>query len=246
MSTKAFNLFFIIACVCSVLLNACTSVTYSPMSKLVQDDFPEIGKPTTINHGEKMVLQGAVFKQPVLHLDAPIDGVMVDFPEGDYPAIGQDDKNMFFSLSNIQGGIVTEGTFADKLKSLMTVKADRRKSDREVCAISVYNATTCYEYPYTYGAIRDTLKTSRQKTIIFHSVKQGLATFLYQEFQNNDLLRRESFEVNLNETREINYGGVKIRVLNFSDTSITYVVDKNFNLIEQVELDSYMDDDTFN
>jgi hypothetical protein len=213
------NIFFIIAL---ILMTGCTTVRYNVTETYVQEvDYPEVGKIITVYVGDHMVQKGTLTEESVLLVHKTIDGVLYDIPAQKYPQVGSDLKQDFYSaVGVVQGGL------SDPVKAL----ALKREEGSELCVITVFGGSSCYQGEYERKKQLSERGNSYQQTLIYSGRVGDKINIGYREFSNNTA--RPAFnndvEYDLSSSNTIGYKGALIEVLKADNSSITYKLIRNF------------------
>jgi len=205
-----------------LLVTGCTTVQYNGSKSIVkQVDYPEVGKIITVYVGDHLVQKGTVSEENILVVYKMIDGVSYDIPANKYPQIGHDDKQDFFSAVG-----VIKGVLSDPFRALALEKGD----NAELCVITVFGASSCYEGEFERKKQISERGNSFQQTLIYSGRVGDKINIGYREFSNNTA--RPAFnnnvEYDLSASNIIGYKGASIEVINADNSSITYKLIRNF------------------
>lgn len=204
-------------------LTGCTSVSYNGGKSQVKNvDFPTIGSVNTASVGEQMLSKGMMYQENVLNVAARIDGVGYQIPAGQYIQIGYDNKQDFYTPLG-----VTKNPFADPITAL-TVLHDK---PNEVCVVTVFGSTSCYDGQLSQTTRSAVAKNSYQQTLLYSGRIGDKINISYREF-SNDMARpafNNDVEYDLSASDVIGYKGASIQVMQADNSSITYRVLRNFN-----------------
>jgi hypothetical protein len=205
-----------------LLVSGCTTVKYNGAeTRQTEVDYPAIDSISTAYVGDNLVAKGTISEEKILLVRNAIDGVYYDIPSLSYPQIGYDNKNDFYS-----GHGVIPAALSDPVQAL----AVRKGKENEVCVITIFGGSACYE-----GDIERKTKASEkgnnfQQTLIYSGRIENKINIGYREFSNN--LARPAFnndvEYDLNASKIIGYKGSLIEAINADNTSITYKLIRNF------------------
>ena len=184
-------------------------------------DYPPVGKEVTAYVGDHMVEKGVIYEEQVLYVKQRVDGALYDIPSYEYPQVGFDDKQDFFSAIG-----VIRGALSDPIEALAVGKAE----GSQVCVITTLGGSACYDADYERrGRVAET-KNSFQQTLIYSGRVGDKINIGYREFSNNSA--RPAFnnevEYDLSESKRIGYKGAQIEVWEADNSSITYEVLRNF------------------
>lgn len=224
---------FLIAPIVALAVVGCASSPNNHVTNVKYVDFPEPGVLTTVYHGEKMVMQGAVIDDTFLMVPHSVTGVLYSIPSGYYHLRGDDDNELFFHPYTLDGKLVTRSILADPFDALAVYKKELNDPEREVCVATI-SGNACYDSLYQVSKRKVAVKDQVQKSIIFQGLENGVGKFLYQELLDDKVMRNENFKVDLNASNRLRYGGVDIEIKSFTDDSISYVVNSNFKRDESV------------
>ena len=204
------------------LLGGCTSVQYNGSPSAMKDvNYPPLGKKVTAYVGDHMVEKGVIYEEQVLYVKRRVDGALYDIPSSNYPQVGFDEKQDFFSATG-----VIRGALSDPIEALAVGKTE----GSQVCVITTLGGSSCYNADYERrGRVSET-KNSFQQTLIYSGRVGNKINIGYREFSNNTA--RPAFnnevEYDLSELMRIGYKGAQIEVLEADNSSITYEVLRNF------------------
>lgn len=206
-----------------VFLTSCTTVKYNARPNYLKKvSYPEEGASVTVSIGERMVLKGNLVEQDFLVVYSYINGVLYDIPAKKYPKVGFDKKNNFYSSN----GVIRAG-LADPFKALSVSKSNTR----EVCVVTIFGATSCYEGDFEERKDISERGNSFQQTLLYNGRVGNKINIGYREFSNNTA--RPAFnndvEYDLEQSSTIAYKGALIEVLKADNLSITYKLIKNFD-----------------
>lgn len=118
-------------------LSGCTTVKYNGTDSFVKEvNYPEVGKIITAYVGDHLVQKGTITEENILIVNKTIDGVAYDITAKEYPQIGFDEKNDFYSATGVVKGILS-----DPIQAL----ALERKEGAELCVVTIFGGSACYE-----------------------------------------------------------------------------------------------------
>jgi hypothetical protein len=184
-------------------------------------DHPPLGQVTTVNIGEPMVNKGLIMETTVLSVKQPINGFSYKIPAQQYPQIGHDERNDYFSAVG-----VIKNAFADPFNGL----AVARTPGAELCVVTVFGATSCYKGAFSREKVTAVGKESFQQTLLYSGRVGNKVNISYREYSND--MARPAFnndaEYDLSSSNIIGYRGASIEVLSADNSSITYRVLSNF------------------
>lgn len=110
------------------VLGGCTSVQYNGSPSAMKDvNYPPVGKEVTAYVGDHMVEKGVVYEEQVLYVKQRVDGALYDIPSKNYPQVGFDEKQDFFSATG-----VIRGALSDPIEALAVGK----EQGSQVCVIT--------------------------------------------------------------------------------------------------------------
>lgn len=204
------------------LTTGCTSVKYNGSDTFVkQVNYPEVDKVITVYVGDHLVQKGTISEENILIVHRSIDGALYDIPAKKYPQIGFDDKNDFYSASG-----VVRGGLSDPIQALALGK----KSNSQLCVITTFGGSACYEGEFDRKKQLSERGNSFQQTLIYSGRVGDKINIGYREFSNNSA--RPAFnndvEYDLSISNIIGYKGASIEVIKADNSSITYKLIKNF------------------
>lgn len=205
-----------------LIVSGCTTVKYNGTDTIVKEvNYPEVGKTITVFVGDHLVQKGTITEEDVLVVHKTIDGVSYDIIAKEYPQIGFDEKRDFYSAVG-----VVKGAFSDPIQAL----ALERKEGAELCVVTVYGVSACYEGEYEKKKQLSERGNSFQQTLIYSGRVGNKINIGYREFSNNTA--RPAFnndvEYDLSSSNTIGYKGALVEVLKADNSSITYKLIRNF------------------
>lgn len=184
-------------------------------------DYPPIGEVITAYVGDHLVKKGSIIESGILNVTERVDGFAYEIPAGKYPQTGSDEKNDYFVAIGVE-----KSALADPYQGLSVEKAD----PSEICVITVFNATTCYDANFKIETQLSESGNSFQQTLIYSGKVGDKINISYREFSNN--LARPAFnndvEYDLSESNIIGYKGAELEIIKADNRSITYKVIRNF------------------
>jgi hypothetical protein len=203
-------------------VTGCTTVQYNGADTLLQEvDYPALGKVVTVYVGDHLVQKGTTSEENVLVVNKTIDGIAYDIPAKKYSQMGFDDEQDFYSAVGVINGPLTDPIQALALK---------RTPDAELCVITVFGGSSCYEGDYERKKQLSERGNSFQQTLIYSGRVGNKINVSYREFSNNTA--RPAFnndvEYDLSSSNTIGYKGALIEVIKADNSSITYKLIKNF------------------
>lgn len=203
-------------------MTGCTTVKYNGTKTFVKEvDYPEIGKQIIAYVGDYLVQKGNICEEDILVVHKPIDGIAYDISEKEYPQIGFDDKQDFYSAVG-----VVKGFLSDPVEALALGKDD----GAELCVITVFGGRACYVGQYERKKKLSEKGNSFQQTLIYSGRIGNKINISYREFSNN--IARPAFnndvEYDLSSSNIIGYKGALIEVIKADNSSITYKLIRNF------------------
>ena len=213
------NIFILLAL---ILVTGCTTVRYNGTDTFVKEvNYPEVDKVITVYVGDHMVQKGTITEESVLLVHNTIDGALYDIPAKKYPQVGSDQKQDFYSAVG-----VVRGGLADPIQALALKKED----GAELCVITVFGGSACYEGEYERKQQLSERGNSFQQTLIYSGRVGDKINVGYREFSNNTA--RPAFnndvEYDLSSSNTIGYKGALIEVIKADNSSITYKLIRNF------------------
>lgn len=212
----------LLAVVSILIVSGCTSVKYNGTDTVVKEvNYPELDKTINVFVGDHLVQKGTVTEEDVLVVHKTIDGIAYDIIAKKYAQIGYDQKNDFYSASG-----VIRGALFDPVKAL----ALERKEGAELCVITVFGSSSCYQGEYEKLKQLSEKGNSFQQTLIYSGRVGDKINVGYREF-SNDLARpafNNDVEYDLSSSNIIGYKGALIEVMAADNSSITYKLLRNF------------------
>jgi len=205
-----------------LITTGCTSVKYNGTDTYVKHvNYPEVGKVITVYVGDHLVQKGTISEENVLLVHRTIDGALYDIPAKMYPQIGFDNKNDFYSAIG-----VVRGGLSDPIQALALGK----NKDSDLCVITTFGSSVCYEGEFERKKQRSERGNSFQQTLIYSGRVGNKINVGYREFSNNSA--RPAFnndvEYDLSSSNIIGYKGASIEVIKADNSSITYKLIRNF------------------
>lgn len=205
-----------------IFMMGCTTVKYNGMDTFVSEvDYPDVGKVVTVYVGDHMIQKGTITEESVLLVHKAIDGALYDIPAKQYPQVGYDQKQDFYSAVG-----VVRGGFSDPIQALSL----KRENDSELCVVTVYGGSSCYKGEYERKKQLSERGNSFQQTLIYSGRVGDKINIGYREFSNNSA--RPAFnndvEYDLSSSNIIGYKGALIEVIKADNSSITYKLIRNF------------------
>lgn len=204
------------------VITGCTTVQYNGAETLLKEvDYPELGKVVTIYVGDHLVQKGTTSEEDILVVHKTIDGVAYDIPAKAYSQIGFDDEQYFYSAIG-----VISGPLSDPIQAL----ALKKNVDAELCVITIFGGSACYEGEYERKKQLSERGNSFQQTLIYSGRVGNKINISYREFSNNTA--RPAFnndvEYDLSSSNTIGYKGALLEVIKADNSSITYKLIRNF------------------
>ena len=207
---------------CSLFCFGCASMKHNYTPDVKQMDFPKQNTETTVYMGEEMLIQGTVAEQQALHNKDLIDGACYDIPQGFYIKTGYDNKKEYFSYvgSNAQ---VDRSGLCDPISGLYVPIGKK-----EICVITIFGGISCYDGNFEIKNIKIASADHIQKSLIFSGKDGDIAKFMYVEKSGTQTGLTHNVTYNLKDTNIIGYRGARIKILNCTNESISYIVMQNF------------------
>lgn len=202
-----------------IFVSGCSSIKRNYIREIENYDFPKINTETTVYLGQEMIIQCVKVKSKALKVNQPIDGVCYDFPIGKYEIIGQDDKKLYFSSELVQ-----RASLCDPHAGLFIY----RKNPDKINLVTIYGLIL--SYPGDFEII-DTEKIATeeiQRTLLFSGVKGTELEFMYTERSGLNTHLTHYVHYDISKNKVIGYRGAKIKIISYTNESITYEVLNNF------------------
>jgi hypothetical protein len=204
------------------VVSGCTTVRYNGTDTFVKEvDYPEVGKLITVFVGDHMVQKGTIAEESILVVQKTIDGALYDIPAKKYSKVGFDQKQDFYSAVG-----VVRGGLSDPIQAL----ALKKKEGAELCVITIFGGSVCYQGEYERKKQLSERGNSFQQTLIYSGRVGDKINVGYREFSNNTA--RPAFnndvEYDLSSSNTIGYKGAVIEVMKADNSSITYKLIRNF------------------
>ena len=205
-----------------VMLSGCASVKYNGATTNHRNvSYPTVGEVTTAYIGDRLVEKGQIYEVSYLRVRKSIEGVLYTIPEGDYDQLGHDESNYYYSATG-----VTKSVLAYPFKAL----AQPRNSVSEICVVTTWGATNCYDGKIERSMRSKASQDSFQQTLLYSGRVGNKINVSYREFSSS--MARPAFnndvEYDLDDSNIIGYKGALIEVLDADNQSITYKLIKNF------------------
>jgi hypothetical protein len=185
---------------------------------------PEIGAVVTASVGDHMVRQGTMVEEEVLVVFAPIDGTMYDIPAKTYLHIGFDEKDDFFEADGVR-----RSGIADPVSALALGK----EPGSRLRVVTTFGASNSLDGEYKRETRASQRQNSFQQTLIYSGRVGDKINVGYREFSSN--LARPAFnndvEYDLSDSSTIGYKGALLEVLKATNSSITFKLLANFNVV---------------
>jgi len=149
---------------------------------------------------------------------------------GFYPQTGQDDGSTYHSfLTGTTGtdsvGALSKNFFVDPPQAI-----EATKEDTKLCIVTVFNVHSCKVRDFSRRQKALVGMDSFQQTLLYSGRVGEKINISYREFSGS--MARPAFsndvEYDLSASDEIAYKGAKLRVIEATNSSITYEVIKNF------------------
>jgi hypothetical protein len=107
---------------------------------------------------------------------------------------------------------------------------NQKKEDAELCIVTVFGESTCYEEEFEKEKQLSERRNSFQQTLIYSGRVGNKINIGYREFSNNNA--RPAFnndvEYDLSSSNTIGYKGALIKVIKADNSTITYKLIQNF------------------
>ena len=210
---------FMVGCSSSIPLNS-----YPTTEKFT---LPKLNNSTKVFVGDYMIDEGVRVTDDYLVVKQTIDGVAYDIGQGDYKLLGTEKNGKkYFSHLSMNGGYVMAGVFVDPPFAL---SPDEKKG---LCVSTIFvKDATCYEEAQS-EVIKKSIdsQSSFQRTLIYNGSIGKKINISYREFSGGNA--RQAFtndvEYDMSKSNIINYKGAEIEVIDYDNSSITYIVKKYF------------------
>ena len=79
-------------------------------------DYPPLDKEVMAYVGDHMVEKGVIYEEQVLYVKQRVDGALYDIPSKDYPQVGFDEEQDFYSAIG-----VIRGALSDPIEALARI-----------------------------------------------------------------------------------------------------------------------------
>lgn len=202
--------------------HGCATVrhNYTPQAKNL--DYPGLNIQSDAYVGEEMMIQGMSIAIDALNICAHVDGACYDIPSGTYKKIGDDGKRQFFSHVG-DGGTVIQSGLCDPVAGLFVPR-----DEHKVCVSTIYGGYSCYEANFNLKKINVASPEAIQRTLIYSGKDKNKLNFLYTEKNGMQTIFSHDVSYDMEDSMTIGYRGARIKILNATNESITYIVLKNF------------------
>ncbi|WP_300529657.1 hypothetical protein [Maricaulis sp.] len=219
----------------AAFLCGCATPQYNQTVDVEQYSNPPLGVVATVRVGDEMLAQGNIQRQQGISVSPGTTVSGYTFHGGFYIQTGFDDEWTYHSFALGPRGAVAApggtaflgaGAFMDPPMSIRAGKAEQR-----LCVITVFNLASCRDRGFERSTRSVSSENSFQQTLIYSGRIGNRINISYRESTGN--MARPAFtndvEYDLNESSIIGYRGAELRVIDATNTSITYEVIRNFN-----------------
>lgn len=224
--------------VAALFVFGCATPQYNHVPEVEQFSHPPIGVVVTVRVGDEMLSQGNIQYQDgiVVPPETTVGGYT--FHGGFYVQTGQDDDFTYHSFSLGQGAVpAISGMSAYLSKNIFVdppagIRAEH--SGQRLCVITVFNLNACREREFQREQRRVASENSFQQTLIYSGRVGDRINIAYRESSGSYARPAYSNDVeyDLSESDIIGYRGAEIRIIEATNTSITYLVIRNFNTLD--------------
>lgn len=224
-----------LTCITLAFTAACASPQYNHVPEVQQISIPPLGEVVTVRVGEEMLVQGNIQYQDGIIVPPETTVGGYTFHGGFYVQTGSDEDFTYHSFSPGSGPApMIPGMTAYLSKNfIVDPPAGIRASlhDERLCVITVFNLSGCRDRNFERSQRRVAGQNSFQQTLIYSGRVGDRISVAYREMSGN--ISRPSYandaEYDLSESMTIAYRGAELRVIEATNTSITYEVISNFN-----------------
>jgi hypothetical protein len=224
-----------LAAASAAFLVGCATPQYNHVADVEQFSHPPVGATVTARVGDEMLSQGNIQYQDGIIVPAETTVGGYTFHGGFYVQTGQDEEYSYhsFTYGNSSGQPIP-GLSAYLSKNFIVdppsgIRA--RISENRLCVITIFNLNTCRDRDFERAQRMVAGENSFQQTLIYSGRVGDRINIAYRESSGN--LARPAYsndvEYDLSESTTIGYRGAVIRIIEATNTSITYEVVSNFN-----------------
>lgn len=201
----------------------CASMKYNYQPKVSNLDFPPLNQETTVYLGEAMLVQGQQMDLEVLKVKELAKSLCFDVQPGLYEKKGFDAEKDYFSHIGDSATVIV-GALCDPVQGMYV-----DKKSKDLCIITISGQTVCMSANYEIGEVQLTGENSFQRNLIFSGFDGKKVNFMYVERQGFQTGLSHNISYDISKNKIIGYRGAKIKVISYTNESITYVVLQNFS-----------------
>lgn len=216
---KKFLLLILFLC---FMQTGCASMKYNYAPEVSNLDFPALNQETTVYLGEEMLIQGQQQELEVLDVKQPINGFCYNIPVSLFEKKGYDDSKNYFTYDG-SNGIVTRSGLCDPVQGLYV---DKKTS--QLCVLTAYGGSTCYDGNFEIRKVSIANANSLQKTLLYSGYEGKKVNFMYVERSGFQTGLSHNISYDVSKDKIVSYRGAKIKIIDYSNESITYIVLQNF------------------
>lgn len=217
---KCFIIVFAVLICCIQI--GCTSMKYNYSPTISNLDFPTLNKETTVFLGEEMLIQGQQQELEVLEVKQLADSFCYDVPPSLYEKKGYDDNKEYFSYIGSDAE-VSRNMLCDPIQGMYV-----DKKNNKLCIITTYGTTYCLDTEFVIKKVAIANANTLQKNLIYSGFDGKKVNFMYVERHGFQTGLSHNISYDLSKNKIIGYRGAKIKVINYTNESITYIVLQNF------------------
>lgn len=235
---------FIIMMLIAVLLSGCaTRSLITPIQPSLEViDIPKLNQVQQSELGDTIVSKGKLWTYQTMSLAeeiqseggvTPVIGVKITIPAGsDLEAQSEDAMWVYFEAK----GMIATNAFGANFPAAGGLKLSKKDGSVEIYAPSVamvgyvYKKTPSKTLKYKINKIKTANRPSFQQELIYNGRSGDNVKFLYREL-SNDMMRlpfSQEIQYDLKESKTIGFKGVRIEVIEATNTILKYKVLSSF------------------
>lgn len=205
------------------LLASCTTVKRNAGDLIIRNiSHPPLDSIQTVGVGDDIVRQGVMIEEDVLVVHETVKAGFYTVPAKSYPKIGESEKDDFYEPDGVR-----RAGLADPVGALAWGKEPGSK----LRVVTVFGVSRSGDGHYTRERHLSKRDNSFLQSLIYSGRIGSKINVGYREFSNN--LARPAFnndvEYDLDASSTIGYKGVRIEVIEATNSGITYRVVSNFD-----------------
>lgn len=204
------------------------------MFTLITMDFPEVGVTKESFLGDKLLTQVKGEYQDCIvpsmeHTKSKFGGTLYTI-KANVPICKSEPGERHYKPNYINYSLPSMNSY-----TMLPVVYTEKKGKGRLCIQSLGWKGTCAknlnEDDVKIGPHFVTSPNSIQQSIEYVSKSKELLIFSYNEYNENwsNIISNREFQIDLNETKTVNYKGAVIEILDVTDSKILYIVSRNFS-----------------